>query len=71
MESEGEMIHPQENYFISMKEIERRQIEALMNGDVFGKRYTKKEIGEILKISRTTLYRRMKEYGLDQKKTEN
>ena len=54
-----------------MKEIERRQIEALMNGDVFGKRYTKKEIGEILKISRTTLYRRMKEYGLDQKKTEN
>ena len=71
LESEGEMIHPQENYFISMKEIERRQIEALMNGDVFGKRYTKKEIGEILKISRTTLYRRMKEYGLDQKKTEN
>lgn len=49
---------------ISMKEMEEQQLKTLVEMG-----YDRKEMEEILKISRTTLYRKLKKYGLDVKKT--
>lgn len=49
---------------ISMKEMEEQQLKTLVEMG-----YSRKEMEEILKISRTTLYRKLKKYGLDVKKT--
>lgn len=43
-----------------LRELERKQLEQMLKNG-----YSKKEICEVLKLSRSTLYRRMKAYGLE------
>lgn len=50
---------------ISIKEMEEEQLKILVQMG-----YSRKEIGEVLKISRTTLYRKLKEYGLQVKRSK-
>lgn len=50
---------------ISIKEMEEEQLKILVQMG-----YSRKEIGEVLKMSRTTLYRKLKEYGLQVKRSK-
>lgn len=44
---------------ISLKEMEYQQLKEMLEEG-----YSRKDISDTLKISRTTLYRRLKQYGL-------